>query len=236
MRHQPTGSLHVAVALGACAGFVDAHVYLHVTPVFVANMSGNLVHLGMYLGQRGWSGALASAVALCGFAVAVVLATVHHDMLLRAGRHVRSDRLIAIEAALVLTLSLLISKLHVQFTTRPIPRDLPVLLVGGLAMGLQAASLRRVGEISVSTTYATGSVVRVGEKVALGLRRADRATEARRRVTIIVLLVVMASYVLGAVAAAAAGADPMLLVLPAGLLAGAALLVYRWPTDLPGDM
>ena len=60
--------------------------------------------------------------------------------------------------------------------------DRPSLCV---AMGLQATALRRVGQIAVATTYGTGAIVRVGEKVALAARRADRpVARAVRRTSV----------------------------------------------------
>jgi len=79
-----------------------------------------------------------------------------------------------------------------------------MVLLGSAAMGMQAIALRRVGEIAVSTTYATGTVVRLGEKVALGLRRAPRHHGTPRRRSVFVLSAVLVAYVGGAAAAAAA--------------------------------
>jgi len=59
-------------ALAAIAGFVDAHVYVHVTPVFVANMSGNLVHLGVFVGLGSWREAAGSTLALGAFLAGVL--------------------------------------------------------------------------------------------------------------------------------------------------------------------
>ena len=75
--------------------------------------------------------------------------------------------------------------------------------VGSTAMGLQAVSLRRVGSIAVSTTYGTGAIVRIGEKIALGLRRAERGSDVRRRATIFVITTILVGYVIGAAIAAA---------------------------------
>ena len=65
--HHPSGPLGLAIALAATAGFVDAHIYVNVTPVFVANMSGNLIHLGISLGEGDWFPALATVLALGAF-------------------------------------------------------------------------------------------------------------------------------------------------------------------------
>ena len=59
--HHPSGPLLLAVALAMVAGFVDAHIYLAVSPIFVANMSGNLVHIGMLVGDGNWWQAVGAA-------------------------------------------------------------------------------------------------------------------------------------------------------------------------------
>jgi uncharacterized membrane protein YoaK (UPF0700 family) len=109
------------------------------------------------------------------------------------------------------------------FTARPRAADLPVIVLAAMAMGIQAGALRRVGEIAVATTYGTGAIVRIGEKVVLAARRADRSSVHRRRVAIAVLLVVLVSYVAGAVIATVAGSSPWLLTVPTAVLVVCAL-------------
>ena len=220
--HHPSGPLALAVALGAVAGFVDAYLYRGVTPVFVANMSGNLVHLGIFAGEGSWPPAIGSCLALLAFLAGVVSATVHHDRQVVSGAEVGPRRLLGLEAVLVLALPLLLVVLDVRYVTTTTPRQYPVLLLGGFAMGIQTAALRRVGEVAVATTYGTGAIVRIGEKLALGARRADRAGNHRRRVTIGVLVAVLTSYVAGAAIAAWAGSSRWLLLVPAAVLAVAA--------------
>lgn len=225
--HHPSGPLVLAVVLGAVAGFVDAHVYLNVTPVFVANMSGNLIHLGMFAGSGRWEPAVGSGVAVAAFLAGVVVATVHHDRQVVRGAVVRPHALVSVEALLVLALPALLAVLDVRFEAHTTPRQYPVLVVAGLAMGLQTAALRRVGEIAVATTYGTGAIVRIGEKLALGARGADRAGAHRRRRTIAILVAVLASYVAGAAAAAWAGSAHLLLLVPGTALALTAIILHR---------
>jgi uncharacterized membrane protein YoaK (UPF0700 family) len=93
-------------------------------------------------------------------------------------------------------------------------------------MGLQATALRLVGEIAVATTYGTGAIVRIGEKLVLAARRADRRTEHRRRVAIGVLTVVLVSYVAGAAVATLAGSGALVLAIPA-VVVGACAFASR---------
>jgi uncharacterized membrane protein YoaK (UPF0700 family) len=209
--------------LAASAGFVDAHIYVNVTPVFVANMSGNLIHLGILFGDGSWSQALASLLAIGAFTTGVILATIHHDRQVARGLSVRPGFLLTVESTLLLALTVGLVAAPLAYSRQPRPADFPVLLVAGLAMGIQAGAVRRVGEIAVATTYGTGTIVRIGEKLVLAARRADRTTTHRRRVAIAVLAVILASYVGGAVIATAIGSQPALLAIPTATLVACAI-------------
>ena len=221
--HHPSGTLGLAVALAAAAGFVDAHLYVNVTPVFVANMSGNLIHLGIFVGDGGASPAMATLLALTAFTAGVIAATLHHDRRVARGREVHPAFLLAVEGVLLVGLTAWLVIVRTSFTARPRAADLPVLAVAAFAMGIQASALRRVGEIAVATTYGTGAIVRIGEKVVLAARRADRSSTHRRRVAIAVLAIVLVSYVAGAAVATLAGSSPWLLALPTVLVLACAV-------------
>lgn len=223
--HHPSGPLVLACSLAGVAGFIDAHLFLHVTNVFVANMSGNMVRIGIFTGSGDWSIAAGSVAALFAFAAGVVVAIAHHDRRLRQDKPVRPDELLAIEALLTLSLPVILIVFDVEFSNRAVPVHYLVMGIGAFAMGIQASSLRRVGSIAVATTYGTGTIVRIGEKLALGLRRAERTSVGRRSATIIVLVGVLACYVGGAAVASALGSSPLLLLIPSAVLAIFAMYV-----------
>jgi len=225
--HHPSGPLMLAVVLAVVAGFVDAHVYVHVTPVFVANMSGNLIHLGIFAGLGSWRAASASAVALVAFLAGVVAAVSHHDHRLRRRGRVGADLVLAVEAVLFVALVAVRYASGGGFSSEARLADYPVLVIAALAMGMQAAALRRVGEIAVATTYGTGAIVRIGEKLTLAALRAERATSQRRAVTVTVLVVVLVSYVAGAALAALAGGATWVLAGPGLVLAATSVVVRR---------
>ncbi len=223
--HHPSGPLVLAFSLAGVAGFIDAHLFLHVTNVFVANMSGNMVRVGIFTGSGDWSIAAGSAVALFAFAAGVVVAIAHHDRQLQQNKRVRPDDLLLVEALLTLSLPIVLIVCNVEFSNEANGIHYVVIVIGAFAMGIQASSLRRVGTIAVATTYGTGTIVRIGEKVALGLRRAERTSVGRRSATIIVLVGVLASYVGGAAAASALGSSPLLLLIPSAVLVSFAIYV-----------
>ena len=66
-------TLVLAAVLTAVTGFVDAHVYLNVARVFVANQSGNVVLTGIDIGEAQWSTVIAHLVSIIMFAAGVAI-------------------------------------------------------------------------------------------------------------------------------------------------------------------
>ncbi len=233
--HHLGGSLLLAVALASTAGFVDAFIYVRVTPVFVANMSGNLVHVGVAFGGHDWRAASSAAVAICGFVLGVALATARVDVSVRRGRAPLAADLLGAETFLLLLLTTILWVEGVGYSASAGPVDFAVVVVGATAMGIQAVALRRVGSVAVSTTFGTGAVVRLGEKAALALRRTDRPGGHRRRLTIAVLGAVLVSYVAGAYVGSSVGRSPLVLLIPSmvSLLATFSERRRRLPADRP---
>lgn len=195
------------VALTFAAGAVDAVVFLRLD-VFTAVMTGNIVLLGLAVGQGAFRNAFRSLVALTAYAAGVLAAarlvgTTPHDSIWPA--HV--TRALAIEWVL-----------HAVFLGGWILTDArpdgvaaaSLIAVSGVAMGIQAATARTLAP-NMSTTYVTGTLTALlSELSALGALGPD----ARRRVTIVVALGVGA--VCGALvlvsAAALAPALPVLVI------------------------
>lgn len=225
--HQIGGGIGVALLLGVSGGFVDAYIFLHVVAVFVANMSGNLIRLGIASGQGRVSIALGAGVALVAFMVGVAGATSYIDRRVVRQRAVIGRAIFVTEAVLFIAIGLYMALFDIVFEPNLSLSNLPIVLIGGIAMGMQAVGLRRVGETHVSTTYGTGAVVRLSEKIVLGVRRAPRPGDVPRRSTIMVLLAVLIAYVAGAAGASAAGRSPTWLLLPAAIQLAAAIIEGR---------
>jgi len=226
--HHPSGPLAVALSLAAVAGFVDAFVFLNVTNVFVANMSGNLIRLGIVFGSTDWPAVAGSVAALVAFTCGVVVAIAHHDRALRQSKQLRPDQLLLVEAVLIAVLPILLIRDDVAASSDPGAVQYLIVGLGAFAMGIQASALRRVGDVAVATTYGTGTIVRIGEKLALGLTRADRVSDHRRTKTILILTGVLLAYVSGAALASALGASPWLLLIPVVVLGAIPVASARW--------
>lgn len=223
----PSRALALAVVLAAVAGFVDAHIYLFVVQVFVANQSGNLIGLGMATGQESWHTATSTLVAIASFVAGVLGATTLLRRDAAAGRPARPHLLLAIEAGalVILAIGLGIVDPHLSDGWRLI--DVIVIVVAAGAMGVQSTSIRNVGRISVTTTYGTGALVRIGEKVAAPLRTDGSAGDPLRMQTIAVVLIVLCGYVGGAAISAALGSGRWLVLVPALAMSGVAVTAWR---------
>ncbi len=230
------GTIAIAAVLTAVAGFVDAHIFVHVTEVFVANQSGNVVLFGIFLGERRWPEVAAHILSISMFAIGVAVGTTIHDRRLQAGRPLRPDLILYAEAVLLTAVIVL------RVIDGPSPvltvdaMDYPVILLGALAMGLQTVVIGKVGSVAVATTYESGAVARVGEEVALASRSARTGEQRRRHASVAkVLLIVVASYAGGATLAAAANRSPAWLLLPLAVVLVCAGLARRVLAPQPED-
>ncbi len=144
----------LAMCLSALAGFVDAVGFLWLGGVFVSFMSGNSTQLATELGGDNWSRAAIPAAVVATFIAGVVLATI-----LR--RTVRRGR----PATMLLVTSLLLASALLQSTGHA------TLAIGAatLAMGAENSMFEHDGVVSVGVTYMTGTLVKMGQHLALAL-------------------------------------------------------------------
>src|SRR5437899_1165210 len=136
------------LALTAAAGWIDALSYTALGHVFTANMTGNLVLLGLALGNLQAAGTARSAVALAAFAVGALLGSaLTRDA---AGEWPgRVTAALGIEAAALIAFAAL---WHVG-------GGLEVLIaLAAAGMGIQSAAVRRLAVAGVTTTFVTGTL------------------------------------------------------------------------------
>lgn len=158
------------VMLSLAAGCVDAVGYLGLGQIFVANMTGNTVLLGLALGQAKGQAALRAVVALAGFVVGVAAGAA----IVGPGRE-RSAWSPAVTAALVLELVVLVAFAVGWFLAEAEAAGLavyPLIVLPSLAMGVQSAAVRRLGIPGVATTYITGTLTDLTEGAIARLRPA----------------------------------------------------------------
>ena len=200
------GTLLWAALLAGIAGYVDAICYLRLGGAFAANMTGNLVEVGLAAAQGQWGVAVWCASLLVAFFLGVVGAR----LMLRTHHSARLSLLV--EAAVIgVAASGLLGVAAV-----------PILAA---AMALQNEAVTH-GIVALNVGFITGDIQTIGERV---VPDTDPGAAGKRQTHAALLLTILVFYAAGAaVGAVAARWGAAALILPAAVLAGAALLPDRW--------
>jgi uncharacterized membrane protein YoaK (UPF0700 family) len=146
--------LILMLALTFSTGVIDAVGYLGLDRVFTANMTGNIVMLGMALAGSEHLPVARLALALVGFVVGAAVA----GRWLRtapAGWSRRTTALLGAVAGVVLVMSLLLLRVGVH-PADPVGSIITSILA--VAMGVQAATARLVAVKDVTTVVVTSTL------------------------------------------------------------------------------
>jgi uncharacterized membrane protein YoaK (UPF0700 family) len=139
-----------AICLSAVAGFVDGVGYMQSGGFFVSFMSGNSTRLGVGIVERASHAALAAAL-IASFVLGVAGGTI-------TGR----DRV----ARKPVVLGLVAAALAVAALCGSLGAGVAALLLAAFAMGAENATFEEGGEVRIGLTYMTGTLVRVGQRLA----------------------------------------------------------------------
>lgn len=157
MRRLTPAATLATIALAALAGIVDALAFQSLGGFFASFMSGNSTRLGLGLAQ-GWNGAAATAAALilafvCGAMLGTIAGAAATE---RLGAHRRGEAVMGL-----VTVLLAIAAALTAFAPLPL-----ALLPLAVAMGAQNGVVAEDGEVRVALTYMTGTLVRIGQRLA----------------------------------------------------------------------
>ncbi|MDJ0354752.1 YoaK family protein [Paenarthrobacter sp. PH39-S1] len=159
-RHHRT-EIVLAVGLSAVAGFVDAIGFIHLGGYFVSFMSGNSTRAGALLADGSWLG-----VALAMGLVAAFLTGVIAGSLLR--RTVPVHKRIVVLLCIAAMLAAAAVLFDAGFWVSLVP---PMM---AFAMGAENVVFERDGEVSIGLTYMTGTLVKMGQRIAGALAGGER--------------------------------------------------------------
>jgi uncharacterized membrane protein YoaK (UPF0700 family) len=152
----------LAAALALIAGFIDAYGMI-TYGVFVSFMSGNTTQTGYQAAEGAFGPASLSALAILFFVVGSFAGTL---LVQAAGRRARRAVFGVVAAALAEVVGLTyFDFLSVGFG----------IAIVSAAMGIMNSAFSRVGAESVSLTFVTGTLSRVGSHLALAARRSPLA-------------------------------------------------------------
>jgi uncharacterized membrane protein YoaK (UPF0700 family) len=135
--------LWLAMLLAGLAGMVDAIGYIRLQHLFVSFMSGNSTQLAVTVGR----GRLADAEPIVWLITAFVAGAAGGQLIAYATGRRHLTAVLAIVTVLLV--------LAAMFDTAPLPMV--------LAMGALNAAMHRAGNVSVSLTYVTGTLVKLGQ-------------------------------------------------------------------------
>ncbi|HEY4027957.1 MAG TPA: YoaK family protein [Candidatus Dormibacteraeota bacterium] len=168
------------IALTAAAGWADTIAYLGLGRVFTANMTGNLVLLGLAVGQLQVSSAERAGAAFAGFVAGGLLGSRLTAKAASHPWHPRVNITLGAEAAVLIVFSAL------WWTGAERSQAGLDTLIGlsALGMGLQTAAVRRLALAGVSTTFVTGTL----SNLVAGLAALRFTDEWTRQAAVLVAL------------------------------------------------
>jgi uncharacterized membrane protein YoaK (UPF0700 family) len=142
----------VALILAFVAGVVDIIGYLSFGGMFTAHLTGDTVHLGQKVLDQQWAGAITAATIIAAFVGGSLVGRAVIEI--GARRNLRSITVVtlALEAALL-------SAVVLSETANP----LLLLSLLAVAMGMQTATLTRVGPLTIHTTFITGMLNKLAQ-------------------------------------------------------------------------
>lgn len=212
----------VVVLLASASGWLDGTAYLR-AHVFIANMTGNTVLLGLGLGHHPPEAVLKPMVALAAFAGGAFAGTALAED--RRGSVPRSgSRVLQIEIVILAAFALL----WLSFSRYPVPIVLLVALAA-FGMGLQQAATDCIHpKPAISTTYQGGTVERIGAGLHQALRGSPTGLALNASIWVVYLGAAVGVALLGKVEPSILGFIPLAVV--AAAFAAFAVTVRRQGT------
>jgi uncharacterized membrane protein YoaK (UPF0700 family) len=148
----------VAICVALVAGYLDAYALLKLG-IYVSFMSGNTTMAGLRMGEGHLISALAPALAIPSFVSGSFAGT-----WITSSRRNYAHRLVFLLNAVLLCFVLVLAG-HESL-------NITNVVVLSFAMGLLNPALSRIGSESVSLTFVTGTLSRLGSHLALAARGA----------------------------------------------------------------
>jgi uncharacterized membrane protein YoaK (UPF0700 family) len=181
-------AIGLAVCLSCLAGYVDALGFISLGGFFVSFMTGNSTRLGIELAGGNAGGIVLAGGILTLFVSGVILGSLIGHF---AGK--RRPPVVLGSVAFCLALSALLD------TT-----GLSTIGVGllAVAMGMENAIFQRDGEVTIGLTYMTGTLVKMGQRIAGAMLGGSRRAWLRH---FVLWLGLVSGAMLGAIAHGAVG-------------------------------
>jgi uncharacterized membrane protein YoaK (UPF0700 family) len=158
----PTKSA-VALSLTFIAGITDVVGFLTLHHVFTAHVSGTTAHLGIDVVGRRWSEVAIAATVVGAF----LLGSVMGRVIIEIGAQTRFRRIasitFAVEAFLLILFVIDSQTAVVPSSEASLVRVAWLLGSLGCAMGIQTATVTRIGSLTIHTTFVTGMINKLAQ-------------------------------------------------------------------------
>ena len=155
----------IALLLTFTAAMVDIVAYITIYHSFVAHMTGTTVHLGNRLATGNWTEAAKSGTTVGSFVAGSVLGRTIIEIGARGRDRSVATVTLLIEAGLILGAIWLQPVLLGQGESSLADVCLLLVLLAG-AMGLQTATLTRIGPLTIHTTFVTGMLNKLAQTLS----------------------------------------------------------------------
>jgi uncharacterized membrane protein YoaK (UPF0700 family) len=158
----------VALWLTFAAGIVDIVGYMTVYHTFVAHMTGNTVHLGNKLAIGDWNEAAKAACTIASFIAGSIIGRAVIEAGARRRKRTVASLTLLVEAVLVVAFIWIGRRvLHAgQPQLVSLGNVCGLLALLAAAMGLQTATLTRIGPLTVHTTFVTGMLNKFAQAIS----------------------------------------------------------------------
>ena len=164
------GKLATALSLTAVGGYVDAVGYIALFQIFTANMSGNSIHVGMSAGKLSFAEVLRPFCAIVSYVTAMIVIRVAIGTAARLRLQRIASFTFGAEAFLLFLFSQARPTLHLgQIVDLHSPGYFALVALLAFAMGIQVATLTRIGALTIYTTFVTGTLARFSEAITRSL-------------------------------------------------------------------
>lgn len=165
-----SGKLAIAFLLTAVGGFVDAFGYIALFQIFTANMSGNSVHVGIGIGRMDGLDLLRPVCAIAAYLSGLIVARIAHGVAARRGISRVATATLGMEAALLFCFAQATPAMHFgQVANLESAGYFALVALLAFSMGLQVATLTRIGPLTIYTTFVTGNLTKFSESLTRSL-------------------------------------------------------------------
>jgi uncharacterized membrane protein YoaK (UPF0700 family) len=179
-----TEKASLSVALSWGAGLIDVVGYLFLYHAFAAHMTGNTVSSVMHAYERNWPEVLHRGAPIPAFFAGLLAGEIALERAKRHKSHHVAAHAFAIEAVclavfLAVGLACFGATPHFPHASEGMFVFLISLIAG--AMGVQSASLRKIGALTIFTTFITGTLTKLANDLTIYLFWLRDRTKGRLR-------------------------------------------------------